>query len=223
MTRPADANKAGAARRNRALRKILNSQHLPIEIRQAITTIINLLNPKSNYAVAWPSAATIGKRMGKKRRTGQWYVRVIKGLGIFRCQQMPPEEAMAYCEARYGFAPKLDRCVKYGPNLFEPNLEHPLWDTSRELPGSIDKEMGRIARSILRRRNARTTSKLASDAQRRPGSENRTSAIHSSQESEVPASRYCVEAIRQHLREAVARSSNDVANPAILAMRNGKK
>jgi hypothetical protein len=36
--------------------------------------------------VAWPSAATIAKQLKNGRRTGQWYVRIIRALGIFTCR-----------------------------------------------------------------------------------------------------------------------------------------
>ncbi len=77
-----DAQQQGAARRNQALRKIRTCEHLPVQIREAIQTILDLLSPASGYTVAWPSAAAIAKRLGKKRRTALWYVRAIKALGI---------------------------------------------------------------------------------------------------------------------------------------------
>ena len=84
-----------AARRNQALRKIRKARHVDPEIKLAIEVILDLLNSKSDYNVAWPSAATIEKRLRRSRRTGQWYVKTIKELGIFQCVQLPPRDAVA--------------------------------------------------------------------------------------------------------------------------------
>jgi hypothetical protein len=159
----------GLARRNRALRKVRASKHLSPDIKLAIETIVDLLCSKTNYELAWPSAATIAGRYGRRgRRTGQWYVRTIKALGIFTCKQLRPDEAKAFVQERYGYALRLDRCTTYGVNLFMVNAAHPLWDESRKLPEKVDEEMGEIAREIKAKRNAKTTSRLASDPSQRP-------------------------------------------------------
>ncbi len=60
-------SKEGAARRNHAGRKLRSSKHIPLEIKGAIQVVIDLLNPKSGYVVAWPSANMIASRMGRLR------------------------------------------------------------------------------------------------------------------------------------------------------------
>ncbi len=148
-------SQANAARRNRALRKIRAALHVDPEIKLAIEVILDLLSHKSGYCIAWPSAATIAKRLNNGRRTGQWYVRIIKALKIFTCTQLSPKKARAYCKQKYGFEPNLDRCVTYAPILFEPDLNHSLWDSSRKLPAEVDEEMGEIIREIKARRSQR--------------------------------------------------------------------
>ena len=46
----------------------------------------------------------------------------------------PPVHAgrgKGYAKDKYGLTIKLDHCRHQAPNLFEVNLDHPLWDTSR--------------------------------------------------------------------------------------------
>ncbi len=154
-------SRENAARRNNASRKIRKAKHIDPEIKLAIETILDLLNSQSAYNVAWPSAAFLAKRQNRSRRTGQWYVKIIKEFGIFDCIQLPPVKAMEYCESRFGFRPKLDQCGQYGPNLYVVNPKHPIWDNSRSLPNEVDIKMGETIRKIKSERNAKTTSRLA--------------------------------------------------------------
>jgi hypothetical protein len=153
-----------AARRNNALRKLRKSVHIDPEIKLAIEVIIDLLSPKSDYNAAWPSAATIAGRLKRGRRSGLWYVRIIKKLGIFKCLLMSPQECMDFCQTQYGFKPKLDQCQKGAPNLFIVNSSHPLWDSSKTLPPTLDESMGRTIAEIKALRNAKTTRGSAGDA-----------------------------------------------------------
>ena len=195
-------SQTNGARRNRALRKIRAAQHIDPEIKLAIQVVLDLLNHKSGYCVAWPSAATIAKRLKNGRRTGQWYLRIIKALGIFTCTQLLPADARAYCKQKYGFEPNLDQRVTYAPILFEPNLNHKLWDSSRKLSAEVDEEMGEIIREIKAKRNAKTTSLLASNPNKKPKQDR---------------NRYCLATIRTRIRETLDALRDDVANFAILA------
>ena len=153
-----------AARRNNALRKLRKSVHIDPEIKLAIEVIIDLLSPKSDYNAAWPSAATIARRLKRSRRSGLWYVRIIKKLGIFKCLLMSPPECMDFCQQHYGFKPKLDQCQKGAPNLFIVNSNHLLWDSSKTLPPTLDESMGRTIAEIKALRNAKTTRGSAGDS-----------------------------------------------------------
>lgn len=192
-------SREAAARRNRALRKVRSSKHLSPEIKEAIQVVIDLLNPKSGYMVAWPSAKTIAARMGRSRRSGVLYVKIIKKLKIFRLVSRSPESAITYCEENFGVRPKLDQCGGQAPNLFIVNESHSLWKPERELPAEVDRKMGEIARRIKAARNAKTTSRLASDPARRPGKH-----------------RYSVETMRDALSRTLERMKDDVANEEVL-------
>lgn len=161
-------SRENASRRNRALRKIRRAKHVDAEIKAAIEVILDLLNAKSGYEVAWPSAATIAGRYNRSRRTGLWYVKAIKALSIFRCVSLPPQAAADYCEEHFGIRPRLERCGPSAPNLFIVDSSHPLWDTSTKLPQEVDHRMGQIIRQVKDLRNARSTSRLASDPAKRP-------------------------------------------------------
>ncbi|MCK5604188.1 hypothetical protein KAR91_20035 [Candidatus Pacearchaeota archaeon] len=162
-------SKENSIRRSRAFQKIQKSNHVDREIVDAIQTILGLLNPKSGFNVAWPSAMAIAKALkNKSRRTGLRHVKIIKALGIFTIIQLPPIDAVAYCEREYGFRPSLDRCIKYGPNLFIVNPSHPLWNNERILSDNVDLSMGEIVRKIKKERNKKTTSRLASNPANRP-------------------------------------------------------
>lgn len=156
-----EESRDNAARRNRAARKIRAARHIDPEIKLAIEVILDLLSQKSGYCIAWPSAATIAGRLQRGRRTGKWYLRTIRALGIFKCKELSPNDARVYCNQKYGFEPKFDRCIKNAPILFEPNLDHSLWDSSAKLSTEVDEKMGEIIRRIKAKRNAKTTSSLA--------------------------------------------------------------
>jgi hypothetical protein len=185
------------ARRNHVGRKLRSSKHIPLEIKGAIQVVIDFLNSKSGYLVAWPSANTIASRMGRSRRSGLHYVKVIKALGIFHWKSLSPEEATKYCERTFGVRPKLERCGGQAPNIFIVNEAHPFWNSQKKLPEDVDREMGKIARRIKVARNARTTSSLASDPARRPKGQ-----------------RYNLVAIRMKLSRTLDRLRDEVATDA---------
>ena len=161
-------SRQGAARRNRALRKIRASKYLPPDIKLAVQAVLDLLCPQTGYDLAWPSAATIAQRAGGRSRcTGKWYLRVIKALGIFHCELLSPAEALSLVEAKYGYKLRVSRCT-FALNLFFVNPDHPLWDNSRSLPPDVDWQMGEIAHDIKAKRNAKTASRLAINPARRP-------------------------------------------------------
>lgn len=201
-------SRENSARRNNALRKIRKAKSIDPEIKLAIETILDLLNRQSAYNVAWPSAAFLAKRQNRSRRTGQWYVKIIKELKIFECIQLPPDKAMEYCDSRFGFRPKLDNCGQYGPNLYVVNPKHPLWDNSRSLPNEIDIKMGDTIRKIKSERNAKTTSRLAANPSNHP----KLSAISDSNRT------YCLDQIRKKFEATMSRfqyeDSNYVPQPS---------
>lgn len=199
-------SRENAARRNHAARKLRKSEHLTLEIKEAVQVILDLLNPTSGYRVAWPSAATIGKRMGRSRRSGMHYVKIIKALGIFHWKCLTPEAAANYCEQHFGIRLKLDRCGGQAPNLFIVNEDHPLWSPQRDLPADVDREMGEIARRIKAARNAKTTSCLASDPACYP--------------KDV---RYSLKRMRRALSRTRKRLSGDVANEEVLRLEEAER
>ena len=160
-------SKENSARRNRALRKIRASQHLPVEIKATVQAVVDLLGTKTAYNLAWPSVATIARRTGRSRRTIQWHLQVVRALGIFKCLHFTPDEAERYCRDKYRATIRLDRCTAQAPTLFEVNPEHPLWDKSRTLPDDVDRQWGEVAERMKQRRNAKTTSRLSADPSRR--------------------------------------------------------
>jgi hypothetical protein len=199
-------SKDNAARRNRALRKIRKAEHIDPEIKIAVEVVLDLLSPQSGYNVARPSAATIAKRLRRSRRSGQWYVKIIKQLGIFRCIQLSPEQARAFCEQHFGFRPKLDKCVTFAPNLFIVDPQHPLWDKATSLPKAVDHEMGEIVQQVKAERNSKTTSRLASNAAKHPK--------HVRQQTRN--SKYCLYTTRLRLRKTCEALRDDDANDDIL-------
>jgi len=188
-------SRENAARRINASRKIRKAKHIDPEIKLAIDTILDLLSNQSAYNVAWPSAACLAKRQSRSRRTGQWYVKIIKEFGIFDCIQLPPVKAMEYCESRFGFRPKLDQCGQYGPNLYVVNPKHPLWDSSKSLPNKVDVQMGAIICKIKASRNAKTTSSFSSNPQKHP---KHTIALKSNRT-------YCLKLIRKRIQITLER------------------
>ena len=161
-------SRQNATRRNRALRKIRTSSHLPPEIKLTLETMLDRLSSKSDYNLAWPSAANLAKRIGKSRRTILWHLQAIKQFGIFKIYQFTPTEAKAYAQNTYGLIIELGWCRHQAPNLFEVNPEHPLWDESRTIPSEVEREWGQIVERINSTRNAKTTSRLSCDWARWP-------------------------------------------------------
>ncbi len=199
-------SKEGAARRNHAGRKLRSSKHIPLEIQGAIQVVIDLLNPKSGYVVAWPSANTIASRMGRSRRSGLHYVKVIKALRIFYWESLSPEDATKYCERKFGVRPKLERCGGQAPNLFIVNEDHPLWNSLKKLPEDVDREMGEIVRCINAARNATTTSRLATDPSKHPKRRRNSLSI-----------------MRQQLCKTIESLQDDFANEDILRMEEAER
>jgi hypothetical protein len=187
--------KKNGVRRNRAQRKILNCKHLDIEIRTAIAVIIDHLSHKSDYCLAWPSAQHIANKLGRCRRSAQWYIKIIKRLEIFTWQQLSPDDAVEYVRQKYGFRINLDRCNRQAPNLFEVNDDHSLWN-SKGIPKDLDKEMGAIARAVKEQRNRKTTSRLSSNPNKLPHSQ----------------TKYDVVKIRQQILRHQSRCQNGDAN-----------
>ncbi|MFO7907990.1 MAG: hypothetical protein R6U98_35440 [Pirellulaceae bacterium] len=142
MSRP------GAARRNRALRKIRASHSLPPEIKLTTEALLDLLSAQSDYQLAWPSAARLARQTGKSRRTILWHIKTIEQLNIFHVRQFTPDEAVEYVYGKYRFAINLDRCRHQAPNLFEVNTDHPLWNKSRTIPQEMEREWEAIVRHV---------------------------------------------------------------------------
>jgi DNA-binding transcriptional ArsR family regulator len=157
-----------ASRRNRAHRKIRTSRHLSSEIKITIAAILDLLSPKSDYCLAWPSAATLARRIGKSRRTVLWHLKAIKELGIFTVHRFSPQGATAFVQKKYGIEINLERCRCQAPNLFEVSVDHPLWDESKTIPPEVENEWKQIVKQVKDSRNTKTTSRLSSDITRRP-------------------------------------------------------
>ncbi|PHS11142.1 MAG: hypothetical protein COA78_10395 [Blastopirellula sp.] len=43
---------------------------------------------QAGYCIDWPSAAFIGSRLNRIRRTGKWYLRTIKSAGDLHCNRI---------------------------------------------------------------------------------------------------------------------------------------
>jgi hypothetical protein len=161
-------SRANAIRRNRAACKIRASRHLSPEIKLTVEAILDLLNRDTGYSLAWPSAAALAKRTGKSRRTVLWHIKVVKELGIFKVHRFSPQGAKAFVQKKYGIEINLERCRCQAPNLFEVNIDHPLWDKSTTVPPEVDDNWRMIVQRINALRNAKSTGRLATTQERTP-------------------------------------------------------
>lgn len=145
-------HREAASRRNRALRKIRACRSVPLETRAVLEAIVDLIDRASGYTVAWPTARTIGNRIGRSERTVRWHLRAIRRTGIFYVHYLKPDEAVAWCQRVHGFSPNLERVRRQAPPLYEVSPDHWIWSTKRLTPGQ-DKELGEVVSHILALRN----------------------------------------------------------------------
>lgn len=107
-------------------------------------------------------------------------------MGVFTCKQMTPKDALEYFEATYGFAPRFEQCGRNTPNLFEPNLAHPLWDKGTKLTDDMDRQLGEIARTILAQRTSRHKGTLIPLDHGRNGTNGRHAPLTQSIQDRMP-------------------------------------
>jgi len=99
-------SRENAARRNRALRKIRQCRKLPPEIKATLEAILDCFNPRTDYAIAWPSAATLANRLNRSVRTIRWHLKAIKRTGIFEFLHLSPSQASEYIEETFRYKRK---------------------------------------------------------------------------------------------------------------------
>ncbi|MBM3204233.1 HTH domain-containing protein [Candidatus Woesearchaeota archaeon] len=146
-------SRENAARRNRALRKIRQCRKLPLEVKATIEAILDCLNPKTDYRIAWPSAANLAKRLNRSVRTIRWHLKAIKRTGIFEFLHLSPSQATEYIEKNFGYKPRFDRCSVQAPTIFLPNESHWLWDKSTKVPAERDQQLADVVQEVLSARN----------------------------------------------------------------------
>ena len=152
--------KSNAARRNRALRK-LRSSNLPQEISATLQALIDFLDHRSGYCLAWPSVATLAKKLQKSPRTIRFHLQSIKGMRIFQCREKwSPATAMAYVEKKYGYNINLNNVRGTAPVLYEVNEDHPLWDSSKTLPDATAQRILDAVAAMSEKRNRKSKSGL---------------------------------------------------------------
>jgi hypothetical protein len=142
-----------AARRNRCLRKIRLCRRVPLEIKATLGVLVDHLSPSTRHELAWPSASTIAARIGRTVRTVRWHLKAIRRTGIFNFQRFSPMDAAAFCESRYGFSPRFDRCSRQAPTLYRVNAAHWLWSDATKVTPEQDEELGTTLASVLVDRN----------------------------------------------------------------------
>lgn len=146
-------NQEGAARRNRALRKIRGCRGVPIETRAVLEAIIDCLGRPSSYSVAWPTARTIGRTIGRSARTVRWHLRAIRAAKIFEVRYLSPEAAIRFCRSTFGFEPKLDRVQRQAPPLYCVHESHWLWGASTRVTPEQSRELAETIALTLGLRN----------------------------------------------------------------------
>lgn len=142
-----------AARRNRALRKVRLCRRVPLEIKATLEVLLDHFNARTRYELAWPSASTIASRIGRSIRTVRWHLKAIRRTGVFKYEHFSPRDAAAFCEARYGFTPRFDRCSRQAPTLYRVNAAHWLWSDATKVTPEQDEELGATLAGVLVDRN----------------------------------------------------------------------
>jgi hypothetical protein len=126
---------------------------LPVEIRATIEVILDYFEKPTGYRVAWPSAATLAKRLNRSVRTIRWHLKAIKRTGIFDFVQHSPSQASEYIEENFGYRPRFDRCSCQAPTIFIVNESHWLWDKSTKVSPEMDQQLADIVQKVLSARN----------------------------------------------------------------------
>ena len=146
-------SRENAARRNRALRKIRQCRKLSLEIKATVEAILDCLNPRTDYVIAWPSATTLAEKLNRSVRTIRWHLKAIKRTGIFECLHLTPSQASEFIERKFGYKPSLDRCSCQAPTLYLVNEDHWLWDSSTRVTAEMDQRLADVVREVLAARN----------------------------------------------------------------------
>lgn len=131
----------GARRKNRAIRKLLRIDGLDSDVRLTALMIIDFLNAKSAYEVAWPSVSRLARRAGVSDRTMKRYLSQLRKLEIFEIRRLTPEAATHFLEQRYNLDVRFTRCRKHAPNIYEINSTHPVWDKFEKMPPRVSLSM----------------------------------------------------------------------------------
>jgi hypothetical protein len=146
-------SKENAARRNRALRKIRQCRKLPLEIKATIEVILDCLNPRTDYAIAFPSAAMLAGKLNCSVRTIRWHLKAIKRTGIFEFFHLTPSQASEFIERDFGYKPRFDRCSCQAPTLYLVNEAHWLWDSSTKVTAELDQRLADVVLEVFAARN----------------------------------------------------------------------
>lgn len=131
----------GARRKNRAIRKLLRIDGLDSDVRLTALTIVDFLNAKSGYEVAWPSVNRLARRLGVSDRTMKRYLAQLRKLKIFEIHRLTPEAATQFLAQRYDLEVHFTRCRKHAPNIYEIKSSHPIWEKFEKLPPGVSLSM----------------------------------------------------------------------------------
>lgn len=133
-------------RKNRAIRKLLRVDRLEPSTKLTAITLIDFLNAKSGYQVAWPSVRRLAERLGVSTRTMKRYLKTVRNLEIFTTHRLSPKEASAFIRD-FGYDVTFPRCRKYAPTIYLTNRNHPLWDSRQKLAADVELEL--LERSVM--------------------------------------------------------------------------
>ncbi|MDZ4847913.1 MAG: hypothetical protein SGI77_01340 [Pirellulaceae bacterium] len=145
MNLPKDEAIAATKRKNRALRKIIRLEDVDPIFKMLVVAIIDKLNAQSGYRVAWPSVPTLAKIIGRSARTTQRCLKKVYASEFFTVHRFSPERAVTFMKEKFDIDVNLGRCRKFGPNVYEINTEHALWNSGERFPKEVAEEIRKLA------------------------------------------------------------------------------
>jgi len=144
MSHSKDDAIAVSKRKNRAIRKLIRVDNIDPIFKMLVISIVDKLNHKSGYRVAWPSVPTLAKIIGRSERTTLRYLKMIYASEFFIVHRLSPEQAVGFMKEKFGIDVALERCRKFSPNLYEINMKHCLWNSSESFSSPIVNQLREI-------------------------------------------------------------------------------
>ena len=111
----------------------LARSNLPRTTKDVTSVLLDFMQGRYDFTLAWPSVRTVAARTGLGRSTVHRHLQAIVAIGLFHCQTFSGRQAESYVADKYGESlPKSARRTQRRFNLYEVVPDHPLWQANNK-------------------------------------------------------------------------------------------